>query len=338
MIAALLAAALAAPAPAQTAPGGKTYGVLILAYDVDAKWRRELGSLRGKLRGVPVESVESADDAISVQRAVDKLATQRVNKIVGVPIDAITESPRQDETRYLFGVRAEPASDLPGSGSGDLADKPTKALKPAAKSALVLPSDPGRRLGLAPGGSGAGLRPLKSPVPLSLAPALDKSPTFVAILADRAKALSPTPARETLVLAGVGPRNDAALQTWLIAAQAVADQVKAKAGFRKAVAVAVRDGVRADQQDKDRDALKATFRGLAREGRIAVVPLSPESDRVAELLHKALGGAYAYRWNGEGLRGDARLGDWIKASAAAAAALPDSRADGGARRAPGGRP
>jgi hypothetical protein len=324
----LLAALLAAPARAQDSTAlrpAKTYGILILAYDVDVKWRQELGNLRGQLKGHPVESVDSAADAISVQRAVDRLVAARVTKIVAVPLETVSESARLDMTRYMFGVRADPVLDVPDSESGDLANKAPKALKPVRKTMLVLPKDQNRGLGLPMGGDASTLKQIKSPVPLVLAQSLDKTPLLVAILADRAKALSPTPAREALVLAGVGPRSDSALTAWKTAAQAIADEVGRKAGYRKAVAVAVRDGVRSGQQDKDRADLKATLRGLIREGRVAVVPLSPEADRVSELLKKSTGGSLAYRWNGQGIQGDRRLLDWIKASAEQAANLPDGR-------------
>ncbi len=333
MNALLLAAALGlsgSPARAQddgAPPLGrpKTYGVLILAYDVDVKWRQELGSLRARLKGHPVESVDSATDAISVQHGVDKLIADRVDKIVAVPLETVSDSTRLDMTRYMFGVRAAPVLDVPGPSAGDLADKRMKPLKPLVKSSLVLPNDDRRVSGMTMGGDASTMKRLQSKVPLVLAPAFDKSPLLVAILADRAKALTPTPARETLVLAGFGPRNDDALKAWKLDAQAIADAVGAKAGFRKAVAVAVRDFVTADQQDKDRADLRATFRGLMREGRICVVPLSPEAGHVEDLLKRSFGGFFAYRWNGQGIQGDPRLLDWIKASAKEAAALPDGR-------------
>jgi hypothetical protein len=323
----LLAAALSAvPVRAQTkspSPTTKTYGILLLAYDVDVKWRQELGNLRGQLKGHAVESVDSAGDAVSVQRALDRLAAQRVDRIVAVPLETVGESTRMDMTRYMFGVRADPASDVPGSASGDLADKKPRTLHPIRKSTLVLPKDQGR--GLLGGAAVSSVKQLTSPVPLILAPTLDKTNFLVEILADRAKALSPTRARETLVLAGVAPRSDENLKTWKVSAQAIADAVGAKAGYRKAVAVGVRDGVRSDQQDKDRSELQTTFRGLIRAGRVNVVPLSPEADRVGQLLKKTLGGFYAYRWNGQGIQGDRRLLDWIKATAQSSAALPDGR-------------
>lgn len=325
----LLAAALAAaPARAQDDSAlmpAKTYGILILAYDVDVKWRQELGSLRGRFKGHPVETVDSAADSISVQHAVDKLLEQRVNKIVAVPLETDSDSTRLDMTRFMFGVRANPVLDVPGSGSGDLANKPFPQIKPVRKPSLVLPANQDRGLGLTLGGDASTEKQLRSKVPLVLAQAMDKSPLLVAILADRAKALTATPGRETLVLAGIGPRNDEALKKWKIDAQAIAEAVGAKAGFRKATAVAVRDFVRSDQQDKDRAELRETFRGLIHEGRVCVVPLSPEAGHVEDLLKQTFGGFFAYRWNGQGIQGDPRLVAWIKAAAEEAANLPDGR-------------
>ncbi len=312
MNALLLAAALAS-APARAAAGPnepQPYGVLLLAYDVDMAWRKELGSLAKALKGHAIETVASAGDQVSVQRAVDKLAAERVSKIVAVPIETVSDAPWLEQARFLFGVRETPASDRPDSPTGDLADKPLKSLHAQGKSALNIPASAKR---------------LTSPVPLILAPALDKSPVLIDILADRAKATSKAPAREGLVLIGIAPRSDAALKAWLTSAQDAAAKVGAKAGFREAIALGVREGVRSDQQDKDRQALRTAMRALVRKGPIVVVPLSPQADRTQEMFKRSLGGFFAYRWSGQGIQGDRRLTDWIKASAEQAAGLPDSR-------------
>lgn len=325
MNALLLAAALAAPsARAAAGPNDpQPYGILLLAYDMDSAWRKELGSLTKALKGHAVESVSSASDQVSVQRAVDKLAAQHAAKIVAVPLETLSDAPWLQQARFLFGDRAEPARDRPDAPTGDLADKKLKGPHPAVKSALSLPASAKR---------------LSSPVPLELAPALDKSPLLTDILADRAKALAKDPAREALVLIGIAPRSDAALKDWLTSAQETASKIGAKAGFREAIALGVREGVRSDQQDRDRRALRAAMRELSRKGRICVVPLSPQADRARGMFDKTLGGFSAYRWDGKGVQGDRRLAEWIKASAAAAAARPgELPAKEGALRAPGGK-
>ena len=87
----------------------------------------------------------------------------------------------------------------------------------------------------------------------------------------------------------------------------------------------MRSGVRAGQQDKDREELRATFRALIGEGgTVIVVPLAPDGSLVERMLKRDLGFA-AYRWDGKGLLGDRRLLDWVAAAAEAASKLPDVR-------------
>ena len=325
MNALLLAAALVgSPARAAAGPNDpQPYGILLLAYDLDAPWRKERGSVGKLVKGHAVETVASAGDRVSVQRAVDKLAAQRAAKIVAVPLETLSDAPWLQQARFLFGVRSEPYTDRPDASSGSPADIRPKALRPETKSALSLPG---------------GAKRLDSPVPLVLAPALDKSPLLAEILADRAKALAKDPSKEALVLVGIAPRSDAAFKDWLTSAQDAAAKAGAKAGFREAIALGVREGVRAGQQDADRQALRTAMRGLTRKGRVCVVPLSPQAERVHEMFSKTLGGFYAYRWDGKGIQGDRRLAEWIRASADGAAALPDARMfKDGTTRPAGGR-
>ena len=109
-VAVLLASLTAAPAFAagfgNTSMGKKPYGVLILAYDTGGAWKTELGHIRSELKGVAVESVESAGEGIAIQRALDRLKSQHVDKVVAIPLELISESPVMDELRYLFGIRA----------------------------------------------------------------------------------------------------------------------------------------------------------------------------------------------------------------------------------------
>lgn len=286
----VVAAALAAgPAAAQsgraeTAP----YGVLLLAYDAGREWRKELGSLRAAAGGRPVESVWDAESPAAVQRAVDRLAAQRVSKIVGVPLETVGASARVALSRWMFGAAGEPARDAPGRAAGVAAPSVSR------------------------------LKRLQSPVPLILAPAMDASPLLVDILADRARALARDPSKESLVLAGIAPLADEPRAAWKAAADGLAAKVAAKAGFRRGAAAALRDGARHEQRERDRAELRETLRELGREGRVAVVPLSPEPERVDALLKRDLGFT-AYRWDGRGIRGDRRLGEWIKTAAEQAA-------------------
>ena len=311
MKALVLALVLAAPAGASSVPRQEQpYGILILAYGVGGPWRKDLMALRDQLKGHALEIVEKSENAsnsVGVQKAVDRLLTHRVGKIVAVPLAALAESPALDEDRYIFGVREEPPSDRPDARQKEM--KPPHSL---IKSALVL-QDGGRRLAR-----------LKSAVPLVLTETIDKSPVLAEILAGRAQTLSRDPSREAVLLVGTGPRSDEALKAWKASAQTVADKVREIGGFRTGAVAVVRTGVRAGQQDKDREELRATFRTLSTEGRIVAVPLAPDGASLERLLKRELGNA-AYRWDGRGLIGDRRLFEWVRAKAEAGSKLPDSR-------------
>lgn len=303
LVAVLLAAA---PGPAAAAELGRPgYGLLLLAYDAGAVWKKDLAALRSRLKGMAVESVGGAADPVALQRAVERLERQRPGKIVAVPLEPLSESPLMNQTRFLLGVREQPAPDVPDSGAPEL--------EGGRKSALVAET-------ARPGW----MKRVKSSLPIVLAPAMDQSPVLAAILADRARGLSRDPARETVLLIGQGPRSDKALKSWQTAAEAVAEQVRAKGGFARAAALHVRDGVRAAQRDRDRDALKAKLSELAQHGAVVAVPLAPDGRRIERMMRRAAV-TTAYRWDGKGVLEDARLLEWIKSASAAAAKLPDGR-------------
>ncbi len=303
-------ALLCAPARAEsgfgnTSMGAKPYGVLLLAYDTSGAWRTELIYIRSQLKGVAVESVESAADGVAIQRGLDRLKRQHVSKVVAVPLELVSESPLMDQLRYLFGVRLEPASDRP-----DAARPPMNPVQGKHKTALVF--------------TGKGPKRLKSKAELVFTETIDKFPVLADILADRAKTLARDPAKEAVVLVGLAPRSDESLETWKAAAGGIAESVRVKGGFREAAIIWVRDGTRAGQQDKDRAENKATLRRLITAGGVNAIPLAPDGRRIGRLLQRQLGTS-GYRWNGKGLIGDPRLTEWIIAATKAASALPDGR-------------
>lgn len=303
----LLAAFPAAAANfGNTSMGKKPYGVLLLAYDTGGAWKTELAHIRSELKGVAVESVESAGDGVAIQRGLDRLKTQHVSKVVAVPLELVSESPVMDELRYLFGIREEPTSDKPDALRPGMAP-----VKGKNKSALVF--------------TGQGPKRLASEADLILTATIDKSAVLAEILADRAKALSPrNPAKEAVILVGLAPRSDKGLDVWKEAATAIAESVRVKGGFRESAVIWVRDGTRAGQQDEDRKENKATLRRLITQGGVVAVPLAPDGRRVGNLLQRQLGSS-GYRWNGKGLIGDPRLTEWVIAISKASSSLPDVR-------------
>jgi hypothetical protein len=311
MTGALLALALASDAGAKppTRPGmqGKAYGVLLVADGGGGAWRAELSSLRTAMRGSAVESVDSADGT-SIQRALDRLRGQHVGKIVAIPLEPVSETPAMNQIRYLFGVRETPVEDRPDALREN---QPLRSLQPEQKSVMTLPNNRGPKR-------------VKSDAELVLTETIDKSPVLAEILADRAAALARRPEKEAVVLVGIAPRSDKALADWKTAAASIAEAVRAKGGFREAAVLYVRSGVRAGQQDKDRDENKAILRALTTQGQVVAVPLAADGRRVAQMMSRQLGAAN-YRWNGKGIVGHPRLSEWIQATAETASKLPDVR-------------
>lgn len=305
----LAAAAHAAPAGfGDSSMGKKAFGVLLIAGEAGGAWRKELPNLRAQLPGVAVESADTMTDARTLQKALDKLKSQHVEKVVAVPLELVSESPAMDQLRWLFGIRADPADDKPDTSSPTAAP----AFKPKTQSTIVLP------------GSGKAGKRLKFEGELVLTATIDKSAALAEILAERATSQSRHPAKEAVVLVGRAPRSDKGLEAWKTATAAIAESVRLKGGFREAAVLYVRDGVRAPQQDKDRADNKATLRGLTTQGGVVAVPLAADGKFVGQLLQKQLG-AGGYRWNGKGVLGDARFTDWVGAISKAASSLPDAR-------------
>ncbi|UPT74359.1 MAG: hypothetical protein M0D55_01020 [Elusimicrobiota bacterium] len=214
--------------------GKKDYGVLLIAGEAGAGWRKELPALRAQLPGIAIESVENGIDARSIQKGLDRLKGQHVSKVVAVPLELISESPSMDQLRWLFGIRAEPTEDRPDTN----APGAPAAIKPKTQSTMVLP-----------GSSRAGKR-LKYDGELVLTATIDKSAALADILAERAQALARKPAKEAVVLVGRAPRSDKALEEWKTAAGAIAETVRVKGGFREAAVIWVRDGVRAPSRTR----------------------------------------------------------------------------------------
>ena len=291
--------------PAAAATSQPRWGVLLLAYGGGSQWRPAIAAVRQALPGVPVEAVDRAE-RMPIQRALDKLKSSGAGKVVAVPLEPLGESAVMDQTRYLFGVREGWIEDRPDRTAA-------KTIKPVQQAALKLERRDGSP------------RRLEFRGELVLTATIDAGSSLTDILADRARALSRQPAREALLLVGMAPNSDERLEGWATAAKAVAEQARAKTGFREAAVAWVREGGRAAQRDKDRDSLRRTLRELATRGGVVAVPLALDGQRLTIMLKRESAGSSAYRWDGKALAGDARLTDWIASVAKAASVLPDSR-------------
>jgi len=158
--------------------------------------------------------------------------------------------------------------------------------------------------------AGAPPQRLHSRAPIVLGKALDDAPLFVDLLASRAKAQSRHPEQEAVILVGQPPVD-----------QDLAEKVRKKGAFAAARAYEYRDGPTQSDREKSQAGLAALARGLARQYRIIVVPLSMTGGL---RLNEALDGLFV-KYDGRAILPDDRIAQWVDQTAQVAAKLPDMR-------------
>lgn len=271
----------------------KTYGILLLGEGGDLNWKAAVAAIGKKLsaKGRAFEFAQGPADGKEIQRAVDRLQTRGVKKIVAVPLYLSSFSDVLDENRYLFGIREKP----PGAFSASL-----------------------RRMG-------ARAQPrLKLKVPVVMTRGLDDCDALVELLAARAKAQSREPAKETLVLVGEGPNEPEAFKDWTTSVDGLAEKTRQKAGLRAAKAAALTESLDHKKRDASEAAVKKLVGALASQGPVIVVPLELSQGVVHIRLPRALEGSFA-KIDQKPLLADAKLADWVETSAEVASKLPDMR-------------
>lgn len=296
--AALLALALlpAAPSRAQLGapppvgqPSGRPFGLLLLGRGDGPAWDQTLAQVRKLAAGrYPVVFAAGEADAQAVQQAVDALEALKVEKIVAVPLFVSSYSDIMDENRYLFGIRERPSPSVVGAAPG-----------------MSVPR-------------------LKSRVPLVLTRALDDQPAVVAVVADRARALTRAPEKSTLVLVGAAPADRQAAADWVSAVSSLAQKARLSAGFARGQAMALREEQSPDERQRSEGEVRDAIRALRKDGPVAVVPLELSDDYVSSRLKRMLESMFV-RYDGKTLLPDERLARWACQSAEAAAKLPDMR-------------
>lgn len=283
----LLAALLLGAAAAWGQAGPQPFGVLLLGEGGDRNWARTVEAIRRELPPrLPIEFCAGLADARAMQKSVSLLEARKVQTIVAVPLFVSSFSEAMDQNRYLLGIREAPSKEF-----GEYPRAPSR---------------------------------IKSRVPLVLTKALDEHPLLVETLAARARALSRSPAEESLLLVGQGPTSPEAREDSLAQAAALAEKVRQKAGFKAARAAAVYPQLSQAQRDKAESALRGLLRELRRLGPVVVVPLEMTRGGVHARLRKALEGSLA-RYDGASLLPDSRIARWVAESAQTGAKLPDMR-------------
>ncbi|HYD88436.1 MAG TPA: hypothetical protein VEA80_13250 [Vitreimonas sp.] len=243
-LAALFALSLSAPAAAQEARG--EFGVLVMAHGGGATWNGEVEAMLAPVAAdYPLEIAFGMADAVSLQEAVSRLEARGVRRIAVVRLFVSGES-WYERTEQILGVAAgaptRPAPD-PHAHHGGHGGHSMEFWRIATNAQFAL-----SRQGLA------------------------EAPELGAVLAERARALSQAPSRESVLILAHGPEDDAENERWLAHIDARAEAVRQAAPFR---AVRV-ETLREDWPEK-RAASEARIRSFVTEasaggGRVIVVP------------------------------------------------------------------
>ncbi|MDD5630373.1 MAG: hypothetical protein PHU21_15015 [Elusimicrobia bacterium] len=312
----LAVAAGAAPAPAAPAAAtlkAKPFGVLLLGVGAGRDWQDALAAMTKSFSAqFPLAFAGDSADVKTIQAAVDRLQGEHIQKLVVVPLYASSRSPLMEQTRYLFGVRKEPAAEFF-----------TAAHRPSGYATV-------RRVQL----SG------KLPVVLTAAP--DDDPLVVDILTSRALKLSKHPDGEALVLVGLAPAAAPLDETELGQVSrprpvtvedgyrqllsSLAERVRARGAFQSSHAAVLQPNAQRQSEREQHDAaLRNLVRGLSRSARVLVVPYAMSGGAAAPSITRALQGTFM-RFNEQGLLPDERMVRWVAEAVRRGATLPDMRA------------
>ncbi len=263
------------------------YGILLLAHGSVNAWDQDVLAVARRVdERVPVETAFGMADAQRLQTGVDRLEKRGVSRIVAVPLFVSSDSEVLDQTRYLLGLRAEPSEVFVGAM---------------------------RAMGMA-----VSLKKVASRVPVAMTPALDDHPLVVEILRQHARALSARPAKDTLIIVGHGPYDDAANARWLAMLGAMARRIRKSEGFRAAYGATLRDDNPAPVKDRAIARLRALVaRANAGGGRAVVVPDLIARGGIESHVTKALRGL-DYAWDGRTILPHPNVARWVEESAAKA--------------------
>ncbi len=295
--------ACADPLPATTsAPHSAGSGILLLAHGSnDRRWNDQVLAVAAQTdASMPTEVAFGMASRATMRDAIARLRARNVERIIAVPLFVSSHSSVIDCTAYLLGLRDDAPPQLPmfaamthggGHAGGQMHDM--GQTPPAGTATMQLHID----------------------VPLRISPALDHHPTVAAILGDRAASISREPAHETVLLVAHGPVEDADNQLWLADIRQLASQMRARKGFHAIDCMSLRD----DAAPEIRDAASAQLRQRVEQAQAAgdqvlIVPLLLSYGGIERGLRERLQGL-AYRMPDHALLPDARIAQWVLASA-----------------------
>lgn len=271
-------------------------GILLMAHGGNKDWNAQVQSIATKVNEtVPAEVAFGMAKRATLQEGINKLVARGVKEIVAVPLFVSSHSSVVESTEYLLGLRPVAPADL-ADFAGMNHDLRHEGGGPAEDAA-------------------EGVKPVKSPVPLRMTPALNRHPLVADILADRAVAMSKDPAHEAVILVAHGPNDDPHNVQWLADMSALAKLLKSRRRYARIEYVTVRD----DAEEPVRSQATAEFRKLVEEAgkkrlHVLIVPLLLSYGGIENGVRKRLDGL-EHIMSPQGLLPDSRIAQWVLESA-----------------------
>ena len=239
--------------PMNPEPGSGGVGLLIMAHGGDERWNHAVREAVAPLEGVcPVVVAYGMAQRASLQQGILRLETQGVRKIAVVRLFMDGRS-FLSQTEYLLGVKVQPPRFYLHHDSdhhhGEMSRDAVRILR---GSEIPPPIE------------------MESQVILSAAGLLD-SRLAGSVLLDRVRALSVSPAAESVLIIGHGVGSDTRDRYWKERMESLSQGLKVLGSFRKVQVETLRE----DWEAKRRVA-EERIRGFvlqeSREGRVLVVP------------------------------------------------------------------
>ncbi|HYD72877.1 MAG TPA: hypothetical protein VEF55_07045, partial [Candidatus Binatia bacterium] len=278
--AALFGAALFSAAPAQAQSGD--FGVLVMAHGGSPQWNSDVETMLAPVgRDYPLEIAFGMADAVSLQDAVTRLEARGVSRIAVVRLFISGES-WHERTEQILGLR-------PGA--------PTRPRQDAHTAHAAQAGHGGHRMEFWRLSTDASFAVSRE--------GLMDAPEMGAVLVERARALSQSPANESVLVIAHGPETDAENERWL---QLIGARAASVTGYRDVHVETLREDwpvERAASEARIRSYVEQHSQG---DGRVLVVPyrisgFGPYA-RVLEGLE--------YASDGRGLIPSAQVEQWVR--------------------------
>jgi hypothetical protein len=279
-----LAALLCSGARARTSEASpwseKPVGILLVAETGGGDWNRFVGDAKKAFgRGVPLEQFSGALGTRGLQRAVDRLQREKVERIIVVPVVLDSAVPETEQLGYLFGAREHPSK------------------------AFLKKWRMGRQL----------VKRVKTKVPVVITGGIDGHDALGKILLERSLEMSRDPSAETVILVGAGSQLDEENNRLGARIESLAGRVAILGGFSAARGILILPST--DRKPRRRDeslrALRGAIRDASTKRGVIVVPYMLLDDGSVRTWKKNLDNLF-FRWRGKTLLPDEALLSWLK--------------------------